>query len=253
MTKRNADSAVEAKNAATQARASADEGTRQMQLMQGAMEEMKGSSEQVTQILKTIDEIAFQTNILALNAAVEAARAGEAGAGFAVVAEEVRSLAQRCAAAAKETSERLGNTALKSQQSADLTSKVAKHFTTIQGQVHELESLISEISTASREQSDGITQISQAVSQLDRVNQSNTTMAEEEAANATTLSEQSHILAATVGRLLMLVGGRRLNDSKGLPGEPKEGGVRATDSLAARSPLRPRLTHIHSGTVPSTA
>ena len=229
MTRRNADSAAEARAAASTARASADEGSKHMRLMQGAMEQMKSSSEQVTQILKTIDEIAFQTNILALNAAVEAARAGEAGAGFAVVAEEVRSLAQRCAAAAKETADKLGDSVLKSQQSVEITGEVAKSFTTIHSQVHALDSLIAEISTACREQSEGITQLNQAVSQLDKVNQSNTAMAEEEAANSEALTHQADLLAKTVGRLLMLVGGRRLNDDKGLPGEPRAGGIRAMD------------------------
>lgn len=107
MAKRNAEHAQTAKTLAASARQSAEAGTREMQEMTAAMADIKASSDNVADILKTIEEIAFQTNLLALNAAVEAARAGEAGAGFSVVAEEVRNLARRSSVAAQETSVKL--------------------------------------------------------------------------------------------------------------------------------------------------
>ena len=128
MTKRNADNAQNAKTTAVQARDSADAGAEQMKTLLAAMDSIKNASENITKILKNIDEIAFQTNILALNAAVEAARAGEAGAGFAVVADEVRNLAQRCAAAAKETAVKIEDSVKKSQQGALISADVAKSF-----------------------------------------------------------------------------------------------------------------------------
>jgi methyl-accepting chemotaxis protein len=126
MTKRNAENAQKANDLAKQARTAADKGAGDMQTMSAAMAAIKVSSDDIAKIIKTIDEIAFQTNILALNAAVEAARAGEAGMGFAVVADEVRNLAQRSAQAAKETADKIegaiGNTA----QGVEISKKVAE-------------------------------------------------------------------------------------------------------------------------------
>ncbi len=232
MTKRNAEHAQKAKATAAKARISADTGVEQMQAMQNAMTDIKASSEHITKILKNIDEIAFQTNILALNAAVEAARAGEAGAGFAVVAEEVRSLAQRSASAAKETAERIAASVSKSNQGVQISAEVAASFNSIQEQVRELDGIVAEIATASHEQSEGISQVNTAVIAMDKVNQSNTSMAEEGASNAAELNAQAESLASTVGRLLTLIGGRRANDEIGLPGEPRPGGRRSFDNTS---------------------
>ncbi|MDR3459529.1 MAG: methyl-accepting chemotaxis protein, partial [Verrucomicrobiae bacterium] len=125
MTKRNSENTLKANELAKEARAAADKGVGDMSTMATAMEAIKVSSDDIAKIIKTIDEIAFQTNILALNAAVEAARAGEAGMGFAVVADEVRNLAQRCAQAAKETSGKIEGAIAKSGQGVEITAKVA--------------------------------------------------------------------------------------------------------------------------------
>ncbi|HEV2692711.1 MAG TPA: methyl-accepting chemotaxis protein, partial [Verrucomicrobiae bacterium] len=126
MTKRNADNAQVAKDAAIQTSQSADSGSHQVQNLLKAMTGIKTASEDIKKILKNIDEIAFQTNILALNAAVEAARAGEAGAGFAVVADEVRNLAQRCAQAARETAVKIEDSVVKSHEGAAISAGVAQ-------------------------------------------------------------------------------------------------------------------------------
>jgi methyl-accepting chemotaxis protein len=207
MTKRNAESAQQAKQAAGQTRLSADTGARQVKSMQSAMQAITLASADIAKILKTIDEIAFQTNILALNAAVEAARAGTAGAGFAVVADEVRALAQRCAAAAKETAVKIDDSVAKSQEGAQVSAEVAKSFETIQQQILQLDGLVAEIASASSEQSQGIGQVTIAVSQMDKVTQSNAAGAEESAAASQDLNAQAEVLTNAVGGLQRLVGG----------------------------------------------
>ena len=208
MTKRTADNSGQAKTVATAARESFSSGSRQIEVMESAMQEIRSSSEGITKILKTIDEIAFQTNILALNAAVEAARAGEHGAGFAVVAEEVRALAQRSAAAAKETSSKLEASVTKSRQGVEVSAAVAASFKDVHGRIEQLDALIAEIAGASQEQSTGIAQISAAVSQMDKVTQSNASSAEETAAAAEELNSQSVMLLESVGQLKLLTGVR---------------------------------------------
>jgi hemerythrin-like metal-binding protein len=206
MTKRNAEYALNAKNTSADARASADQGAAKMKTLLQAMESIKSASDEVTKILKNIDEIAFQTNILALNAAVEAARAGEAGAGFAVVADEVRNLAQRCAEAAKATAIKIEDSVNKSQQGAQLSSDVAKSFGQIQSNVTQLDHLVAEIAAASTEQSQGIAQISTALTEMDRVTQSTAASAEESASASEELNAQAESLREAVGSLQRLAG-----------------------------------------------
>jgi len=207
MTKRNADSAEEANALAKQSRVAADAGASEMQTMRSAMAEIKSSSDDIAKIIKTIDDIAFQTNILALNAAVEAARAGEAGAGFAVVAEEVRSLAQRSASAARDSAGKIETAIAKTTNGVLITDKIALSLGEIVENARKVDELVAEISSASKEQSQGITQVSTAVSQMDKVTQSNAANAEESASAAEELNAQAAIMGDIVKNLLVLTNG----------------------------------------------
>jgi methyl-accepting chemotaxis protein len=207
MTKRNAGNAEKVNDLAKQARQAADKGAADMQVMSQAMQAIKVSSDDIAKIIKTIDEIAFQTNILALNAAVEAARAGEAGMGFAVVADEVRNLAQRSAQAAKETAAKIEGAIGKTGQGVDLSAKVSQTLNEIVAKVRQVDELVSEVAHASREQTQGITQINTAVEQMDKVTQSNAATAEESAAAAEELNAQADVMRQAVDELVRLVSG----------------------------------------------
>ncbi len=207
MTKRNAESATQAKCLAAETRVAAETGVGSMDEMKHAMDAIKESSASIAKIVQAIDEIAFQTNILALNAAVEAARAGEAGAGFAVVAEEVRSLAQRSAASAKETAAKIEDSVSRSERGVNISARVAQNFEAIVVKARRVDELVAEIATASNEQQQGIGQVSIAVSQMDKVTQSNAANAEETASASEELSQQAQVMRDSVQDLLRLVGG----------------------------------------------
>jgi len=207
MTKRNAENAHKANELAREARTAADKGAGDMTAMNTAMHSIKTSSDDIAKIIKTIDEIAFQTNILALNAAVEAARAGEAGMGFAVVADEVRSLAQRSATAAKETAAKIEGAITNTAQGVQISGKVAEALNNIVIKARQVDELVAEVASASREQTQGINQINAAVGQMDKVTQSNAANAEESAAAAQELNAQAAIMKQAVGELMQLVGG----------------------------------------------
>ena len=205
MIQRNSENASKANDLAKEAREAADNGAADMQTMNTAMQAIKASSDDIAKIIKTIDEIAFQTNILALNAAVEAARAGEAGMGFAVVADEVRNLAQRSATAAKETTAKIEGAITKTAQGVDISLKVTAALNGIVIKARQVDELASEVANASREQTQSIKQINASVGQMDKVTQANAVSAEESAAAAQELNAQSVTMKEAVGELLFLV------------------------------------------------
>jgi methyl-accepting chemotaxis protein len=198
MTKQNAENSDKAKALAAEARAAAGEGDAAMNRMADAIHHIKASSDKTAKIIKTIDDLAFQTNLLAINAAVEAARAGEAGKGFAVVAEEVRSLAIRSAEAAKNTAEMIEEAVKNANSGVAITEEVAKSFEQIVGRTDKVGSLISEIASASNEQALGISQVNSAVAQMNQVTQENAANAEESAGASEKLSGQAAELSAMV-------------------------------------------------------
>jgi len=231
MTKRNAESAAKATDLARQARHAADAGSADMQAMNTAMADIKSASDDIAKIIKTIDEIAFQTNILALNAAVEAARAGEAGMGFAVVADEVRSLAQRSAAAAKETAAKIEGSIAKTSQGVQISDKVARSLGEIVEKVRQVDALVAEVSTASREQSQGVGQISTAVAQMDRIVQTNAAGAEESASASAELNAQTAALKDSIASLVALIGSSQ-------PAAPAAGSTRSIPPIPPCPPAR---------------
>lgn len=205
MTKTNAENSHKGNSLSKETRTAAEQGVADVQSMSNAMETIRTSSHDIAKIIKTIDEIAFQTNILALNAAVEAARAGEAGMGFAVVAEEVRGLAHRSAAAAKETEVQITNAITRIESGAAVTAKMATSLNQIAEKARQLDTIASETASAATQQNDGISQISIAVNEMDKVTQDNAASAEESAAAASELSSQAETLKEAVARLSLLV------------------------------------------------
>jgi methyl-accepting chemotaxis protein len=159
------------------------------------MGSIKESSQKIVDIISVIDGIAFQTNILALNAAVEAARAGEQGRGFAVVATEVRTLAQRSAQAAKEIKQLIGDSVDRVENGNALVTQAGKQMEEIVKSVMQVATIMSEISTASQEQSSGIEEVNRAVAKMDEMTQHNAALVEQAASAASTMQER----AATLG------------------------------------------------------
>ncbi len=195
-TKQNAENAMQANSLVVSARSSAEAGNKRMRDMQNAMAEINEASRSVAKIIKAIDEIAFQTNLLALNAAVEAARAGKHGKGFTVVAEEVRSLAQRSAKAARETAEMIESSIKKADAGSKIADETAKALVEIVTGVTKVTDLVGEIAAASKDQEKGVAQVNTGLSQVDRVTQQNTATAEEAAAASEELSAQALELQA---------------------------------------------------------
>jgi methyl-accepting chemotaxis protein len=197
--KNNADTARSAAQMAGSASAAASKGGEVVEQVVRTMQQIAGSSKKIADIIGVIDGIAFQTNILALNAAVEAARAGEQGRGFAVVASEVRSLAQRSAQAAKEIKTLIGASVESVEAGSRLVGDAGATMGDIVQQVQRVTDLIGEISSATIEQTSGIGQVNQAVTQLDQVTQQNAALVEESAAAAESLKQQADQLVGAVG------------------------------------------------------
>ncbi len=179
-----------------------------MQKLTRSMEAISSSSDDTSKIVKTIDEIAFKTNLLALNAAVEAARAGDAGAGFAVVADEVRTLAMRAAEAARNTADLIIQTVTKIKDGSALVMETSADFSAASESSAKVAALVDEISAASNEQARGIQQISKAVTEMDKAVQRNAASAEESASASEEMTAQTEQMKQSVRELGSLVGGK---------------------------------------------
>jgi methyl-accepting chemotaxis protein len=207
MTRMNADNAHQAATLMAEVDAQVATSNRMLGQMVTAMASIRDSSARVSKIIKTIDEIAFQTNILALNAAVEAARAGEAGMGFAVVADEVRNLAQRAAQAARDTASLIDEARQNAEQGGQTVEQVAAAIAQFTASVSRVKGIAEEVNTASRQQAQGIDQVTQAVSQMEKVTQTTAATAEESAAASEELNAQAEVTVQLVRELETMVGG----------------------------------------------
>ena len=193
-TRENADTAEETAKLSSRIKDSAEKGSRQMDEMILAVREINDASHSISKIIKTIDDIAFQTNILALNAAVEAARAGQHGKGFAVVAEEVRNLAAKSAQAAKETGDMIQNSMEKAEFGSSIAGNTALSLTEIVSGINESSQLVAEIAKSSEDQKLGISQINIGIDQVAQVIQQNSATAEESAAASAEMSNHANTL-----------------------------------------------------------
>jgi methyl-accepting chemotaxis protein/methyl-accepting chemotaxis protein-1 (serine sensor receptor) len=248
MTRKNAENAVQAAQLATEVAQQVQDSNATLDEMVLSMTAIRESSSKVAKIIKAIDEIAFQTNILALNAAVEAARAGEAGMGFAVVAGEVRSLAQRSAQAAKDTAILLEESITRSQEGTERVEQVAQSISSITDNVQRVKGMVEEVRQASGQQAQGIDQVTQALAQMESVTQTTAATAEESAAASEELNAQAATSMAVVRRLETLVGSVSI----------VRGGGRfvklvqkvAQPAAARATAARPRMRRAHSETDP---
>lgn len=241
MTKCNADNASQADGLMKESENLVRKASSSMTELTKSIGEVADASQQTQKIIKTIDEIAFQTNLLALNAAVEAARAGEAGAGFAVVAEEVRNLALRSADAAKNTAALIEDTVKKVNDGSRLLEQTNQAFDEVRSSASKVASLVSEIAGASDEQAKGIDMVNRAVSEMDKVTQQNAANAEESASASEELSAQAEHMMDYVNQLVRMVKGDGAQLSSGAANIKKK-------LVSARTSLkRPALSSSKSG------
>jgi len=202
----NAENSREANLLAQHSNDAAKVGNQRVVELMGAMEQITASSQKISRIIKTIDEIAFQTNLLALNAAVEAARAGEHGLGFAVVAEEVKNLAERSAGAAKEITGIIEASIDQVKAGTEVANKTKESFTEILNGIKKTSDLIGEIAISAKEQAEGMNQIATAMGSVDQITQQNASASEETAAAAEELNAQALSMLDNVSELAMLAG-----------------------------------------------
>jgi methyl-accepting chemotaxis protein len=207
MSQSNAANANQADILMTNNRQIVDQANTSMDELTASMREISQASGDTAKIVKTIDEISFQTNLLALNAAVEAARAGEAGAGFAVVAEEVRNLALRAAEAAKNSADLIEGTIAKVQAGSELVDKTSQAYSQVGVGTGRSKDLVAEIAAASQEQAQGVEQINKAINEMDQVVQRNAANSEESAGASQELNYQAEKMKALVADLVSVVGG----------------------------------------------
>jgi len=196
----NAEKTNNANHIAANIMKNAEKGTKQMEAMINAVNEINEANQNISVVMKAIDDIAFQTNILALNAAVEAARAGAAGKGFAVVAEEVRNLAGKSAESAKETSKLISNSVAKAQLGTQIAGETANSLNEIVEGITESNEIIAEIARSSEEQTEAVRQISDGINTITQVVQQNSAATEQSAAAAEQMSGQAAMLEELVKR-----------------------------------------------------
>ena len=239
MTKENAEVAEKAAELANSIMGSAEKGSYQMDQMIQAVKDINEASTSIGKIIKTIDDIAFQTNILALNAAVEAARAGQHGKGFAVVAEEVRNLAAKSAEAAKETGMMIQNSMEKAELGVQIAGGTAESLQEIVAGISESSHLMEQIATASEQQSEGIEQINTGIDQVAQVVQQNAATAEESAATSEEMSSSSTMLQELAMRFKI----KGSDLEKSLPGKKTPGSFEGFHNSPAKpvyTPARPQ-------------
>ncbi|WP_210080205.1 methyl-accepting chemotaxis protein [Pantoea endophytica] len=205
--RQTADNTRQASQLAANASGLSEKSSTSLTTMLSTMDNIRGSSRKVTEIVSIIEGIAFQTNILALNAAVEAARAGEHGKGFAVVAGEVRSLSQRSTTAAREIKTLIEESHRLTEAGAAQASDVGRNMSVMNDAIHQVSQLVEEIAAAAVEQSQGIVQVQQAVNQMDDVTQQNAALVQEASAASQSLQEQAANLNQLVGKFHVAAAG----------------------------------------------
>jgi methyl-accepting chemotaxis protein len=246
MTAQNAENANQANTLMAETSRVVNEANGSMQELTGAMKEITTGSEDMAKIIKTIDEIAFQTNLLALNAAVEAARAGEAGAGFAVVADEVRNLAMRSAESAKSTANLIDDSIKRIKNGSEIVVRTNEAFDKVLNGAKKVGELVGEIAAASSEQAQGISQIGKAISEMDKVVQSNAANAEESASASEELSAQAMQMKDFVGEMITVVRGSSAGN-RSSAAQRMEMGHSEKPALPARTNLKPSTSLIAPG------